>query len=79
MNAFPLRPREVFDDLTKVVVGQDEAIREIASLLLIGPSSSSKAIPSVVRIHARIPTKGKEYAHRDTNKQRTGDDSKGRS
>jgi ATP-dependent Clp protease ATP-binding subunit ClpX len=55
MNAFPLRPREVFDELRKVVVGQDEAIREIAvavvkhlvghpapNMLLIGNSGSGK-------------------------------------
>ena len=55
MNAFPLRPREVFDELRKVVVGQDEAIREIAvamvkhlvghpapNILMIGNSGSGK-------------------------------------
>jgi len=55
MNAFPLRPREVFDHLCKVVVGQDDAIREIAvaivkhlighpapNMLLIGNSGSGK-------------------------------------
>jgi ATP-dependent Clp protease ATP-binding subunit ClpX len=55
MNAFPLRPREVFDHLTKVVVGQDDAIREISvaivkhlvghpapNMLLIGNSGSGK-------------------------------------
>src|SRR5262245_7776444 len=55
MNAFPLRPREVFDELRKVVVGQDEAIREISvalvkhlvghpapNMLLIGNSGSGK-------------------------------------
>src|SRR5437773_11167553 len=55
MNAFPLRPREVFDALSKVVVGQDEAIREISvaivkhlvghpapNMLLIGNSGSGK-------------------------------------
>lgn len=55
MSAFPLRPREVFESLRKVVVGQDEAIREIAvalvkhlvghpapNILLIGNSGSGK-------------------------------------
>lgn len=55
MNAFPLRPREVFDHLRKVVVGQDDAIREISvaivkhlvghpapNMLLIGNSGSGK-------------------------------------
>ena len=55
MNSFPLRPREVFDELRKVVVGQDEAIREISvamvkhlvghpapNILMIGNSGSGK-------------------------------------
>src|SRR3954454_21900368 len=55
MDAFPLRPRDVFEELRKVVVGQDEAIREIAvaivkhlvghpapNMLLIGNSGSGK-------------------------------------
>src|SRR5436190_17463617 len=55
MNAFPLRPREVFEELRKVVVGQDDAIREISvaivkhlvghpapNILLIGNSGSGK-------------------------------------
>src|SRR5437764_7280790 len=55
MNAFPLRPREVFDELRNVVVGQDDAIREISvavvkhlvghpapNMLLIGNSGSGK-------------------------------------
>ena len=55
MNAFPLRPREVFDELRKVVVGQDDAIREISvaivkhlvghpapNILLVGNSGSGK-------------------------------------
>ncbi len=52
---FPLRPRDVFDDLRRTVVGQDEAIREISvalvkhlvghpapNILLIGNSGSGK-------------------------------------
>src|SRR5690349_1144091 len=52
---FPLRPRDIFDELRKSVVGQDEAIREISvarvkhlvgqpapNLLLIGNSGSGK-------------------------------------
>jgi ATP-dependent Clp protease ATP-binding subunit ClpX len=55
MDSFPLRPRDVFDELRKTVVGQDEAIREIAvalvkhlvghpapNILLIGNSGSGK-------------------------------------
>jgi ATP-dependent Clp protease ATP-binding subunit ClpX len=55
MDAFPLRPREVFEELRKVVVGQDDAIREISvavvkhlvghpapNILLIGNSGSGK-------------------------------------
>lgn len=52
---FPLRPRDVFEELRRTVVGQDEALREIAvavvkhlmghpapNLLLIGNSGSGK-------------------------------------
>ena len=52
---FPLRPREVFEELRKTVVGQDEALREIAvaivkhlvghpapNILLVGNSGSGK-------------------------------------
>ena len=55
MEPFPLRPRDVFEELRKTVVGQDEAIREIAvalvkhlvghpapNILLIGNSGSGK-------------------------------------
>src|SRR4051812_26079008 len=55
MDSFPLRPREVFDALSKTVVGQDEAIRELSvaivkhlvghpapNMLLIGNSGSGK-------------------------------------
>src|SRR5258708_39368347 len=55
MDAFPLRPREVFEELSKTVVGQDEAIREISvamvkhlvghpapNMLMIGNSGSGK-------------------------------------
>jgi len=55
MDAFPLRPRDVFEELRKTVVGQDEAIREISvalvkhlvghpapNILLIGNSGSGK-------------------------------------
>ena len=54
-DAFPLRPREVFEELRKVVVGQDDAIRELSvalvkhlvghpapNMLLIGNSGSGK-------------------------------------
>src|SRR6059058_5304656 len=55
MDSFPLRPREVFEALSKTVVGQDEAIRELSvaivkhlvghpapNMLLIGNSGSGK-------------------------------------
>ncbi len=55
MYAIPHRPREVYDALSKIVVGQDEAIREISvaivkhlvghpapNMLLIGNSGSGK-------------------------------------
>src|SRR5438874_10406153 len=35
MSAFPLRPRDVFEELRKTVVGQDEVLREIAVAVLI--------------------------------------------
>jgi ATP-dependent Clp protease ATP-binding subunit ClpX len=54
-SPFPLRPREVFEEIRKTVVGQDDAIREIAvavvkhlvghsapNMLLIGNSGSGK-------------------------------------
>ena len=54
-STFPLRPRDVFEEIRKTVVGQDEAIREIAvalvkhlvghpapNILLIGNSGSGK-------------------------------------
>src|SRR5205085_3471511 len=55
MSAFPLRPRDVFEELRKTVVGQDEVLREIAvavvkhlvghpapNILLIGNSGTGK-------------------------------------
>src|SRR3989442_12861109 len=55
METFSLRPREVFDELKKTVVGQDDAIREISvalvkhlvghpapNILLVGNSGSGK-------------------------------------
>lgn len=55
MEAFSLRPRDVFDELRKTVVGQDDAIREISvavvkhlaghpapNILLVGNSGSGK-------------------------------------
>jgi ATP-dependent Clp protease ATP-binding subunit ClpX len=54
-STFPLRPRDIYDELRKSVVGQDEAIREISvalvkhlvgqpapNMLLIGNSGSGK-------------------------------------
>lgn len=55
MHDFPLRPRDIFEELRKTVVGQDEAIRELSvalvkhlvghpapNILLIGNSGSGK-------------------------------------
>jgi ATP-dependent Clp protease ATP-binding subunit ClpX len=55
MSTFPLRPRDVFEELRKTVVGQDDVLREIAvavvkhlvghpapNILLIGNSGSGK-------------------------------------
>lgn len=55
MDAFPLRPRDIFEELRKTVVGQDDAIRELSvalvkhlvghpapNILLIGNSGSGK-------------------------------------
>src|SRR5881394_4063818 len=55
MEPFPLRPREIFEELRQTVVGQDDAIREISvaivkhlvghpapNILLIGNSGSGK-------------------------------------
>lgn len=55
MEAFPVRPREIFDEVRKTVVGQDDALREISvalvkhlaghpapNMLLIGNSGSGK-------------------------------------
>src|SRR6266540_1324725 len=55
MEAFSLRPREVFEELRKTVVGQDDAVRELSvalvkhlvghpapNILLIGNSGSGK-------------------------------------
>jgi ATP-dependent Clp protease ATP-binding subunit ClpX len=54
-TSFPLRPREIFEELRRTVVGQDDAIREIAvalvkhlvghaapNILMIGNSGSGK-------------------------------------
>src|SRR4051794_39524075 len=55
MEAFPLRPLEIFEEIRRTVVGQDEALREIAvalvkhlaghpapNILLVGNSGSGK-------------------------------------
>jgi len=54
-NAFPLRPRDIFEEIRKTVMGQDDAIREISvalvkhlvghpapNILLIGNSGTGK-------------------------------------
>ena len=55
MSEFPLRPRDIFEELRKTVVGQDDAVRELSvalvkhlvghpapNILLIGNSGSGK-------------------------------------
>src|SRR5207253_10834381 len=55
MSEFPLRPRDIFEELHKTVVGQDDAVRELSvalvkhlvgqpapNILLIGNSGSGK-------------------------------------
>src|SRR5687767_6395511 len=69
-DSFPLRPKDIFEELRKSVVGQDEAIREIAvalvkhlvgqpapNILLIGNSGSGKTtlMRSVERFLAATP------------------------
>ena len=74
---FPLRPREVFEELRKTVVGQDEAIREISvalvkhlvghpapNILLIGNSGSGKTTLMRAVEHFLTGTKAlREYAN----------------
>lgn len=71
--SFPLRPRDIFEELRKSVVGQDEAIREISvalvkhlvghpapNILLIGNSGSGKTtlMRAVETFLARTPDLG---------------------
>lgn len=72
-DVFPLRPRDIYEELRKPVVGQDEAIREIAvalvkhlvgqpapNILMIGNSGSGKTtlMRSVERFLATTPDLG---------------------
>lgn len=74
---FPLRPRDIFEELRKSVVGQDDAIREISvalvkhlvghpapNILLIGNSGSGKTtlMRAVEQFLAHTPDLG-EYAN----------------
>lgn len=74
---FPLRPRDIFEELRKSVVGQDDAIREISvalvkhlvghpapNILLIGNSGSGKTtlMRAVEQFLANTPDLG-EYAN----------------
>src|SRR5688572_23115285 len=76
-DTFPLRPRDIFEELRKSVVGQDEAIREISvalvkhlvgqpapNILLIGNSGSGKTtlMRAVEQFLMRTPDLG-EYAN----------------
>src|ERR671921_2390450 len=77
MSEFPLRPRDIFEEIRKSVVGQDEALREIAvalvkhlvghpapNILLIGNSGSGKTtlMRAVEQFLARTPDLG-DYAN----------------
>ena len=70
MSEFPLRPRDIFDEIRKSVVGQDDAIREVSvalvkhlvghpapNILLIGNSGSGKTtlMRAVELYHDRAP------------------------
>src|SRR6185369_13269691 len=70
MDSFPLKPRDVFEELRRTVVGQDDAIREIAvalvkhlvghpapNILMVGNSGSGKTtlMRSVERFLASRP------------------------
>jgi len=72
-DSFPLRPRDIFEELRKSVVGQDEAIREISvalvkhlvgqpapNILLIGNSGSGKTtlMRAVEQFLAQTPDLG---------------------
>jgi ATP-dependent Clp protease ATP-binding subunit ClpX len=72
-DVFPLRPRDIFEELRKPVVGQDEAIREISvalvkhlvgqpapNILMIGNSGSGKTtlMRSVERFLSSTPDLG---------------------
>jgi ATP-dependent Clp protease ATP-binding subunit ClpX len=74
---FPLRPRDIFDELRKDVVGQDDALREVSvalvkhlvghpapNMLLIGNSGSGKTtlMRAVEQFLARTPDLG-DYAN----------------
>jgi ATP-dependent Clp protease ATP-binding subunit ClpX len=74
---FPLRPRDIFEELRKDVVGQDDALREVSvalvkhlvghpapNMLLIGNSGSGKTtlMRAVEQVLARTPDLG-EYAN----------------
>ena len=74
---FPLRPKDIFEELRKSVVGQDDAIREVSvalvkhlvgqpapNILLIGNSGSGKTtlMRAVEQFLMRTPDLG-EYAN----------------
>lgn len=74
---FPLRPRDIFEEIRKSVVGQDDAIREVSvalvkhlvgqpapNMLLIGNSGSGKTtlMRAVEQFLSRTPDLG-EYAN----------------
>src|SRR5881392_1811219 len=73
MSTFPLRPRDVFEELRRTVLGQDEALREISvavvkhlvgqpapNILLIGNSGSGKTtiMRAVEQYLATLPSLG---------------------
>ena len=77
MSEFPLRPRDVFEEIRKTVVGQDDALRELSvalvkhlvghpapNILLIGTSGSGKTtlMRAVEQFLGSIPELG-EFAN----------------
>ena len=73
LMTFPLRPKDIFEELRRSVVGQDDAIREISvalvkhlvghpapNILLIGNSGSGKTtlMRAVEQFLARTPDLG---------------------
>ncbi|HEX7153360.1 MAG TPA: AAA family ATPase [Thermoanaerobaculia bacterium] len=77
MEAFPLRPRDIYDELRKTIVGQEDAIREIAvalvkhlvghpapNILLIGNSGTGKTtLMRAVELYLAAHPETKEFGN----------------